>query len=123
VRSTGEGLFERAVQGVEQLADGDLVDAGAMLEGLQVGDLALVAVQVELLEYGQGFGMLPDDIGDNHVFGDHAEHLVVSVDTAVMYIGQGSPYLARSAVLTSGGTNPSMLPFSEQTSLTMEDER
>jgi hypothetical protein len=74
-----KGSGQRVIQGVKQFADGDLVDAGAMFEGLQVGDLALVAVEIELLENGKGFGMLPDDIGDNHVFGYHGEHLVVSV--------------------------------------------
>jgi hypothetical protein len=49
--------------------------SGAMFEGFQIGDLALVAVKVELLEYGEGFGMFSDDIGDNHVLCDHGAHL------------------------------------------------
>src|SRR5450759_255452 len=90
---TAEGSDQRAVQGSEQFGNGDLVDAGAMFEGFQIGDLALVAVEIELLEYGEGFGMLPDDIGDNHVLCDHGAHLVVSVKTAIRVSGQGSPNL------------------------------
>ncbi len=76
MRWISEGLLQRAIQGVKQFGNRYLVDTGAMFEGLQVGDLTLVAVELELLKYGEGFGMLPDDVGDNHILSDHGTHLV-----------------------------------------------
>jgi hypothetical protein len=78
------GSDKRVIEGVEQFGNGNLVNSGTMFEGLQVGNLAFVTIEIKLLEYRQGFGMLPDDIGDNHVFADHGEHLVVSGNTAAM---------------------------------------
>ena len=108
--------FEGFIKGIEQFDYANLVNSGTVLQSFQIGNLAFVAVELELLENREGFWVFPDDIGDNHVLRDHGALLVVT-------LSQSRPYLPRRAFLTSGGTKPSMLPFREQTSLTMEEER
>jgi hypothetical protein len=50
--------------------------AGTMFKRFQISDLAFIAVEFELLKYGEGLGILSDDIGNNHVLCDHGAHLV-----------------------------------------------
>ena len=65
------GLIDVVVQLGEQYVEVDLVDRGAVLQLLEIGYLAVVAVQAVALEHGECLGVAPEDIHYGHLFADH----------------------------------------------------
>ncbi len=68
---SGKRLCDHAVQGLKQLIEIHPVDSGAVFEGLQFGDLALMAVKLEALEDLHRFRVPAYNISNSHVSGDH----------------------------------------------------
>ena len=48
--SVEQGLVQSAVESIEQFGNGNFVDTSAMFEGLKIGNLTFIAVELELLK-------------------------------------------------------------------------
>jgi hypothetical protein len=63
---------QAAVQFVQKHLNIKLVVSGAMFKGFQISYLAFITFESMTGKDLHGNGMLPDDIADNHIFGDHS---------------------------------------------------